>query len=364
MRRLPSGKSNQLRIAPLVDHFREFAHVGNDRQVGMMDAAQFVGVRVDMDQRLAGMVGSDERVAIGRGLAEPGADGQQQIGVADALLQPGVGAIAQLAGIDAAFVVDRVLAAEGGGDGDAVAEGEIGEMVRRARAPVRAADDGDRRGGFLEQFEQSGNRAWIGRFAQRRHRWPVDRLDLVTQHVLGNGQHHRPRSAGGGDAIRPRDIFGNAPGIVDPRRPFGDGTEESRKVDLLEALAVLVGARQVADEQDQRRRILEGDMDSGAGVGGAGPAGHEGDSRPPGHLAVGVGHVGDAAFLPADDDIDLGRVKQRVEDGEEALARHGENAVAALGLELIDEDAATAALGHAGALNGRAPDVTQARKYP
>ena len=117
------------------------------------------------------------------------------------------------------------------------------------------------------------------------------------------------------------------------------GREEGGKVDLLEALAVAVAARDVADEQDHRGRILEGDMDAGAGVGRAGAAGDEGDARAAGHLAVGVGHVGDPAFLPADDRVDLGRVVERVEHGEEALARHGEDAVAALDLELVDEDA-------------------------
>ena len=84
-------------------------------------------------------------------------------------------------------------------------------------------------------------------------------------------------------------------------------------------------------------------MDSGAGVGRAGPAGDEGDARPPGHLAVGVGHVGDPALLPADGDVDFLGVMQRVEHREEALARNGEHAVAALDAELVDKDLAAGA---------------------
>ena len=87
-------------------------------------------------------------------------------------------------------------------------------------------------------------------------------------------------------------------------------------------------------------------MDAGAGIGRAGAARDEGDARAPGHLAVGVGHVGDAALLAAHDQVDLRRVVERVEHGQEALARNGENAVAALDLELIDEDPAAGALGH------------------
>ena len=288
----------------------------------MIDPAELVGVGVDVDERLAGMVGRD-RACSRRSSTSPsrGADGEDQVGVADALLQLGVGAVAELAGIDAAGVGDRVLAAEGGGDGNAVAEGEIGEMVRRARAPVGAADDRDRRGRFLEQLEQRLDRAGIGLFGDRRNARPVERLDLVAQHVLGQREHHRAGPAGGRDAIGAGDIFGDAAGILDPRRPFGDRAEEGGEVDLLEALAVAVAARDVADEQDHRGRILEGDVDAGAGVGRARAAGDEGDARAPGHLAVGVGHIGDAAFLPADDDVDLGRVVKRVEHREEAFAR-------------------------------------------
>ena len=84
-------------------------------------------------------------------------------------------------------------------------------------------------------------------------------------------------------------------------------------------------------------------MDAGRRIGGAGAAGDEGDAGAAGQLAVGFGHVGDAAFLPADRDIDLGRVVERVEDGEEAFAGHGEQAVAALDAELVDEKASAGA---------------------
>ena len=190
------------------------------------------------------------------------------------------------------------------------------------------------------------DRAGAGACASGGDAGPVAALDLVAQHVLGQREHHRAGTAGGRDAAGAGDIFGDAASIVDPRRPFGDRREEGREVDFLEAFAVAVAAVDVADEQDHRCRILEGDMDADAGVGRAGAAGDEGDARAAGHLAVGVGHVGDPAFLAADDGLDLRRVVQRVEHGEEALARHGEDAVAALDPELVDKDLAAGALGH------------------
>ena len=254
MRFLAGAETDEVGVAPLVDHLGELAHVGADRQIGVIDAAELVGVGVDVDERLAGMVGRDQRVAVGRRFAEPRADGEDQIGVADALLQLGVGAVAELAGIDLAAVADRVLAAERGGDGDAVAESEIGEMVRRARAPVGAADDRDRVGRVLQQLEHRLDRAGIGLLGERRDARAVGRLDLVAQHVLGQREHDRAGPAGGRDAIRAGDIFGDPPRVLDPRRPFGDRAEEGGEVDLLEALAVAVAARDVADEQDHRGR--------------------------------------------------------------------------------------------------------------
>ena len=75
------------------------------------------------------------------------------------------------------------------------------------------------------------------------------------------------------------------------------------------------------------------------------------------HLAVGVGHVGNAAFLPAHDRVDLGRVVKRVEHREKAFAWNSENTVAALDPKLVDEDAAAGAFGHARGLAGVTPVV-------
>ena len=96
--------------------------------------------------------------------------------------------------------------------------------------------------------------------------------------------------------------------ILDAGRPFRDRAEEGGEVDLLEALALTVAASDIADEEDHRGRVLEGDVDAGAGVGRTRTSGHEGDAGPPGHLTVGIRHVGDAALLPADDRVDLRRI--------------------------------------------------------
>src|SRR5262249_15618116 len=126
------------------------------------------------------------------------------------------------------------------------------------------------------------------------------------------------------------DIFGDPPSVLDPRCPFGDGRKEGGEVDLLETLAAAFASCDVADEEDHRGGILESDMNARAGIGRTGAAGDEGDTRAASHPAVRVGHISDPAFLAADDGLDLFHVVEGVEHREEALARHGEDAVAAL----------------------------------
>ncbi len=86
-------------------------------------------------------------------------------------------------------------------------------------------------------------------------------------------------------------------------------------------------------------------MHPDGGIGRTRAARDEGDARPPGERAIGTGHEGDATFLSAHHQIDFGRVVQRIEHREEAFAGDGENAVAALRDELVDQDTAASAGG-------------------
>src|SRR3546814_17211576 len=98
-----------------------------------------------------------------------------------------------------------------------------------------------------------------------------------------------------------------------------------------ERLALGHVAPDLADEEDHRRRILEGDMDAGAGAGRARPARHEADAGPAGQLAIGIGHNRCAPFLAAEVIGDLRRVVEGVEHGEGALTGHAENTADAFG---------------------------------
>ena len=163
-------------------------------------------------------------------------------------------------------------------------------------------------------------------------------------HVLGQGEDHRAGPARSRDMKRAAYHLGNARRVVDLGDPFGHLTEEAAEIDLLEGLALGHVARDLADEQDQRGRILMRGMDADRRVGRARPAGDERDAGFAGHLAVGLGHVCHAAFLAADDEVDrVHRVVERVQGCEVALARHAIDGIDAVQLQAVDEDLAAGA---------------------
>ena len=116
-----------------------------------------------------------------------------------------------------------------------------------------------------------------------------------------------------------------------------DLAEHAPVVELLKRLATAVAARHLADEQDERGRVLVGGVDADRGMRRARCARHEADARPAGQLAVRVCHVGRARLVARDDETDR-RVVQRVEDGEVALAGDAEGGVDAVDDQLVDED--------------------------
>ena len=104
MRVIAAREAHEVGIDPFVDHLRELAHVGANRKIGVINPAELVRVGVDVDKRLARMLGGDEGITIGRRLAEAWTDRQDQVSVADTLLELGTGPVAELAGIDLAVL--------------------------------------------------------------------------------------------------------------------------------------------------------------------------------------------------------------------------------------------------------------------
>ena len=104
------------------------------------------------------------------------------------------------------------------------------------------------------------------------------------------------------------------------------------------------GGKILADEHQHRRRVLERSVHADRAVGGARPARNEQHPGLTRELGPGLGHVGGAAFLAADDEIQPAlQVVQAIEHRQEALAGHPEGGAHAMPGKRIGEDAAAVA---------------------
>ena len=118
---------------------------------------------------------------------------------------------------------------------------------------------------------------------------------------------------------------------------FGDRAEEGAIVHLLKRAAPAHGALDLADEQDQRRGIVLGDVDAVRGVGRARPARDEGDAGPAGEARRRFRHHRRAGLLPAHRHLRSTRHAAR-RARRDRFAGHAEHVLHALGGELVDED--------------------------
>ena len=345
MRGLAGVKAQQI-IFPQGDLFGEFIHLRADRKVDAIDMVELVRIGMDMDQYLVGMVGGDQCIAIGGGLAQPRADGQYQIGILDPLGQLRIGAIAEIAGIDRTFVREIILPPERDCHRKPDALGILGKIIFGFFAPASAADNRDRIGGIAQHVGERGHRVGAERLGRGDDLGPVECLDGIAQHILGQGKHHRTGSSGTRRIKGPCDIFRNPGSIVDPCRPFGERSKHRGEIDFLKALAVAVIAGNIADKQDHRRRVLHCGMDTDAGIGRPGAACDEGNAGRAGHLAIGLGHEGGAAVLPRRNGLDRAAVVQCVENREKTLAGNGEDTLGALDDQLIDQNLRAGAVLH------------------
>ena len=151
--------------------------------------------------------------------------------------------------------------------------------------------------------------------------------------------------------------------LVDLRHPLGERPEHLPVVDLLEGLALHHLAADLADDQDQRRRVLKGRVHTTRRVRRARPARDHADAGLAGELAVRVRHVRRADLVPADDEPDR-CVVQGVEDGQVAFAGHAECRVDAVHDELIDQQSARRAVTSARAGGRRRRSAAAASACP
>ena len=175
-------------------------------------------------------------------------------------------------------------------------------------------------------------------------RRPHDRLrphrlgrEPGLEHILRQRNHDRPRQPRGRDLKRPQHGLGSAGGIRDLRDPLRDAAEHAPVVDLLEGTPPQILRRDLADQQDERHRILLRGMHRDRGVRRAGAAADAGDARAPGQARIGERHQSRARLVAAHHQVDAGAPVQRVEEPEIALARDAEDAVEAMRGKALDD---------------------------
>ncbi len=281
-------------------------------------------------------------------LADPRADREQEVRLAEAVDQRRVGAGAEIADETGEAVVDDVLAAERAADRQVVGIGKAGDVTAGGVAPARPADQHQRPFGKGQEPPQL---AEIGGARVRPH-GSIGAGNgsgaALAQHVLRDGQYRGPRAARSGDLECLVDEFGDALGEVDLRHPFGKRREHPAEVDLLKRFAVELMARHLPDQHDHRRRILKCRVNADRRVAGARPARHQQHPGPAAELAVGLGHERRPALLAAGHEADLGRVVERVEHFEIALAGDAEGHLDAMRAQRRDDELAAAHRGKIG----------------
>ena len=210
-------------------------------------------------------------------------------------------------------------------------------MLACLGVPARTADDGDGRCGIGDEVHHCLHGVGAGGLCRTLDPLARAGRGLVAQHVFRQGKHDGAGTSGDSRGVGACHVFGDAIGGIDPRGPLGDGAEEGGEVDFLEAFAVAHARIDIAHEHDHRLRILHGDMDADAGIGRARTAGHESNTGPAGHRSVGARHHRDPAFLAAGHEIDGILPRQRIEHLQEAFAWYGEDTLAPLFDQAVDE---------------------------
>ena len=115
-----------------------------DGERRLVDAAQLVGVRVNVNELLRGHRRIEQRIARRGDFAQPLADHEQDVGVAHPRRELRIDADADVAGVVAVPVVEKVLIAERAGDGQRVAFGKAPQLRAGVDVPSAAADEHQR----------------------------------------------------------------------------------------------------------------------------------------------------------------------------------------------------------------------------
>ena len=219
--------------------------------------------------------------------------------------------------------------------------GGLGERLRRLRRsalqapPPPSSISG--RSALARRSRTRSSRVRAGRRLRGLVGLGVGDGRVLGEHVLGQREDDRAGSAGGRDLEGAPDELRQAPRVDDLLRPLAQRRERGAGVELLEGLAAELAARDLADQVEHRRGVLERGVHADRAVHRSGTPRDEAHARAAGELPVGGRHVRRARLVAGVDEPDR-RVVQRVERREVALARDPVDHLDAVADELVDED--------------------------
>ena len=94
----------------------------------------------------------------------------------------------------------------------------------------------------------------------------------------------------------------------------------------------------LSHQKDDRFRIVIGDMQGDGRIHGAGPAADDANTRPVAQPGMRHCHVSCAAFMPTDNQFDIGEIDQGIGQGQIAFAGNAIGGVYTMGIERCGQD--------------------------
>jgi hypothetical protein len=289
-------------------------------------------------------LGVDQREVLRGDVVQLRPQQEDRVGLRQAASQRGVHPDAQIARVVRMVVVDEILPPEGDGQRCAQPRGKLPCARAVIGAPQRTAQQDHGAFGGGEEARGLGDGGVVdpgtGRGGDDRAR----RLGLGGQDVLRQGEHDRPGPSTHREAEGAVDVFGHTVGAFHLGHPFHQRAEKRAVIDLLEHAAVAMAQGHLPHEDDHRRRVMHRDVQAGTGIRRPWSARDEQHPGPPCQLRVRLRHHRRAAFLAADDVLDV-VVIEPVERGEEAFAGNREHPVDPVQGQPVGQDFSAVFLG-------------------